>query len=111
MFEFNQDSVPKMMSGLYWSITAAMSAVLFLALRQFIVMQVSFRLLFFGTSFNLLLLLFRLESSDLSECDGNIPELDKELGKTSESEEYDFEFCLPHFGHNYVQNERDKMLM
>ena len=54
-----------------------MSAILFLALRQFIVMQVSSLLLFFGASFNLLLLLFRLEGSDLLECDGNILELNK----------------------------------
>lgn len=80
-------------------------------------MQVSFLLLFFGASFNLLLLLFRLEGSDLLECDDNIPELNKgskqfkELGKTSESEEYGFEFWLPHFGHSHVQNERDRMSM
>lgn len=50
-----RNAVPKMISGLYWSTTAAMSAILFLALRQFIVMQVSFLLLFFGTTFDLLL--------------------------------------------------------
>ena len=48
-----------------------------LALRQFIVMQISFLLLFFGTSFNVLLLLFHLEESGLLEFDGNIPELNK----------------------------------
>lgn len=74
MFEFNQ------MSGLFSSITytAAMSAILFLPLRQFIVIQVSsFLLLSFGTSLELLLLFLRLEGSDWLECDGSIPELNR----------------------------------
>lgn len=72
-------------------------------------MRVSFLLLFFGMSYNFLLL-FCLEGSGLFEFDGNIPELIKdskefkELGKTTESEEYGFEFDLPHIERNHLQN-------
>lgn len=74
MLKFNQDSVPKMILVLCWSITGAISVILCLALWQFIILQGSFLLLFFVTSLNLLLL-FCLRGSGLLEFDRSIPEL------------------------------------